>query len=70
MNNVIERCLSTFGMMQSLTEYDLKKRRAELSNYIASLQARGEMDEHRLAVSGLTYLRRAASGIRSNSISS
>lgn len=60
MNNVVERCLSTFGMMKNLTEDALAGHRIELSSYIAKLHAAGEEDEHRLAVHGLTFLRQTA----------
>lgn len=65
MNEVVERCLHTFGMMQNLTDADLNKRRTDLSDYIAKLHSEGEKDEHRLAVSGLTYLRKTAGNVRS-----
>jgi hypothetical protein len=58
MNDVIERCLNTFGMMHGLTKADLDEKRAELTGYIEKLQAEGEDDADRLAVSGLTFLRK------------
>jgi hypothetical protein len=57
MNEIVERCLNTFGMMQGLTKDDLEEKRVELTDYIAKLNAEGEDDANRLAVSGLTYLR-------------
>jgi hypothetical protein len=58
MNDIVERCLNTFGMMQGLTQQDLDERRADLTGYIEKLHAEGEEDADRLAVNGLTYLRR------------
>ncbi len=58
MNEVVERCLNTFGMMHGLTKEDLEKKRAELIGYIEKLHAEGEGDADRLAVSGLTFLRK------------
>lgn len=57
MNDIVERCLNTFGMMHGLTKDDLDEKRVELTDYIEKLNAEGEEDANRLAVSGLTYLR-------------
>jgi hypothetical protein len=58
MNEIVERCLNTLGMMQGVSRQYLDERRDELAGYIEKLHANGEEDANRLAVSGLTYLRR------------
>lgn len=58
MNEIVERCLNTLGMMQGVSRQYLDEHRDQLTGYIEKLKADGEADTNRLAVSGLTYLRR------------
>ncbi|MEH2513167.1 hypothetical protein V1291_004521 [Nitrobacteraceae bacterium AZCC 1564] len=58
MNEIVERCLNTLGMMQGVSRQYLDEHRDELTSYIEELEANGEADADRLAVSGLTFLRR------------
>lgn len=57
MEQVIDRIISTFGMMRSLNEETLTQSRAVLTAYIEKLSSAGETDTQRLAVFGLAYLR-------------
>ena len=57
MDNVVERVMSTFGMMRSLDEVTLAGARQRLTGYIEKLTAGGQSDPLDLAVYGLAYLR-------------
>lgn len=59
---VIDRIISTFGMMRSLNEETLAQSRTEVTNYIETLSSAGETDAQRLAVFGLAYLRELHDG--------
>lgn len=62
MKDVVDRVISTFGMMRSLTEEGLEESRADLNTYIEKLSSAGETDPQRLAVFGLAYLRERHGG--------
>jgi hypothetical protein len=59
---VIDRIISTFGMMRSLNEETLTQSREVLTSYIEKLSSAGETDAQRLAVFGLAYLRELHDG--------
>jgi hypothetical protein len=58
MTEVVERCLNTLGMMHGVSRQYLDEHRDVLTGYIEKLKADGEADADRLAVNGLTFLRR------------
>ena len=54
MHTVVERILSTYAMMRNLSEKDIEGLRADV---IAFLSKRQDLDETRMAVEGIRYLR-------------
>jgi hypothetical protein len=62
MDDVIERVLTTFGMMRSVDQGQLAEARPKLESYIGTLTSAGQHDEQRLAVYGLAYMRELHDG--------
>jgi hypothetical protein len=54
MHAAVERILSTYGMMRNLSEKDIEGLRAEV---ITFLSKHDDLDETRMAVEGIRYLR-------------
>jgi len=58
MEAVLERILKTYDLLANRTTALGDDARAKLTDYLAMLAQGGENDPHRLAVCGLTYLRK------------
>ncbi|MBR1219414.1 hypothetical protein JQ557_15530 [Bradyrhizobium sp. U87765 SZCCT0131] len=56
-DDVIERVLTTYGFMRSLTPVERARARERTGAYLAMLHAAGHTDARRLAVFGLAYLK-------------
>lgn len=54
MQDVADKVMQTFGMMNSLTEEELEQTREVLLDFLSTRQ---ETDEHKATVDGLTFLR-------------
>lgn len=66
MKDVVERVMTTFGMMRNLDDATLAESREKLSGYIEKLGEAGHSDQLELAVYGLAYLRELQDGPSSN----
>ena len=54
MHATVERILSTYGMMQNLSEKDIEGLRADVITFLSKHE---DLDEARMAVEGIRYLR-------------
>lgn len=54
MHAAIDRILSTYRMIQNLSEYEAEALRADVATFLAKQEG---LDEKRMAVEGLRYLR-------------
>ena len=59
MQKAVERILSTYAMMQNLSEKDIEGLRAEMITFLSKHE---EPDEARMAVEGIRYLRERSRG--------
>jgi len=61
-DDVIERVLTTYGFIRSLSPSDLAQARERIGAYLAILWTAGQTDAHQLAVFGLAYLKEMHEG--------
>jgi hypothetical protein len=54
MHAAVERILSTYGMMRNLSEKDIEGLRADVITFLSKHE---NLDETRMAVEGIRYLR-------------
>ena len=57
METAIDRIMHTYALLANRTSGASEEARVKVTNYVSTLFSAGEMDPHRLAVCGLTYLR-------------
>jgi hypothetical protein len=57
MQIAIDRIMQTYDLLMNRTAAASAEAREKVTEYLKTLSAAGETDEHRLAVCGLTYLR-------------
>jgi hypothetical protein len=62
MNEVVDRLLKRYALMQTMDEASVAESREKISRYIEKLAAAGQNDIHQLTVYGLAYLKELHEG--------